>query len=216
MAVVDDNKYKPNSHKSKAEEAEREKLSPVVSRSGSLHKKTTGEKFKETFLGENVNSIGSYIIYEVLIPSVIDMIREGMHSATDMLLPGGSSRRARSRGRERTTPYHQMGRNKRSGDVYDVSRPTRRKEFDFSSIELWTLADADEVRQGVLDNIDVYGQVRVADFYSLADVSSSSTDNNWGWTVQDIPSIQNAEIYSFRVDGTTKYWIDMPKPRPLI
>lgn len=210
MAVIEDNKYKPNSHKSKAEAAERELLTPVVSKNGSIHKKTTGDKFKNTFY-----SIGEYVVNEVLIPSLIDMLREGMHSTTDMLLPGGNSRRSR-RGERQRVAYHTMGKNRgRSENIYDVSRPARKRDFDFSSIELWTLKDADDVRQGVLDNIDIYGQVRVADFYSLAGVSSSSTDNNWGWKSQDIPAIENAEIYHFRENGQTKYWIDMPRPRPL-
>lgn len=204
MSTIDTNNYKPNSHKAKAE-AEREALKPIVN--GEIHKKTKSEKFKD--------SIFNKIIEDILIPSLIDMVREGMHSATDMLLPGGSRSRRSSGGRSRT-PYHTMGNNRRSSDVYDMSRPTRKKDFDFTGVNVESLQDAEDVRQGVLDAIDVYDQVRVADFYSLCNVSSSSTDNIWGWTTQDIPAIRNADVLYFREDGRTKYWIDMPRPRPLI
>ena len=209
MTAIDDSKYKPNSYKSKAEaEKEREPLSPVVQNNGSVHKETAEEKIITA-----LRNIGSYFVHQVLVPSLIDMAREGLHSATDMLLPGGT--RGRSRGRSRNTQYDQISERRRNA-TYDMSKPARRREFDFSTVDLYSLADAERVVQGVLDNIDIYNRVRVADFYSLAGVSSSSTDNNWGWERQDIPAIENAQIYSYRVDGETRFWIDMPRPRPLI
>ena len=59
-----------NSYKSKAEKEQEEKESkPEVKKitSGKKQKKSIGTRFKETFIEEGSDSVGSYILWDVLI-----------------------------------------------------------------------------------------------------------------------------------------------------
>ena len=60
----------------------------------------------------------------------------------------------------------------------NVSNVVRVIEFDSAN-------DANDVLSYMIDNIEQYGLVTVADFYELSDVASKFTDHQFGWTNLD-------------------------------
>ena len=60
----------------------------------------------------------------------------------------------------------------------NVSNVVRVIEFDSAN-------DANEVLSYMIDSIEQYGLVTVADFYELSDVASKFTDHQFGWTNLD-------------------------------
>ena len=69
-----------------------------------------------------------------------------------------------------------------------------------------TRGEAEEVLIKMDELIATYKVVRVADFYDLVGISSSYTDNNYGWT-----DIKSATVVHVR-EG---YMIKLPKALPL-
>ena len=102
MAVVDDSRYKSNSYKSKAE-AEKREVQKVVKGQTRVHQKTTGEKIKESFFGENIENVGDYLLLDVLVPAAKELFDTFLTNAKDIILYGevretGSRRSSRRSG----------------------------------------------------------------------------------------------------------------------
>ena len=209
VTVLKKEQFPANSHASKQEKAEEERKGhvskPVVQAGVTQKKRSFGKRFAETFLGEDVDSVGSYILLDVLIPAIRDTIVNIVQSGIEMLIYGDSrggvrrnehrsyynystSYRSNSRDRDRAASY----RNRRSNSIEDIVCEEKR--------------DADEVIDQLLDLIDRYGQASVADLYDLVGITSSSTDWNWGW-------FNLSSATTRRVSGG--YLIDLPKPQPL-
>lgn len=220
MAVVDDSRYKSNSYKSKAE-AEKREVQKVVKGQTRVHQKTTGEKIKESFFGENIDNVGDYLLFDVLIPSAKELFDTFLTNAKDIILFGevrdGSSRRSPSRRGGSYVAYDGYSRRSRR-----ESESARRARFDFSYIEFDTLDDIDDVIAEMRDIWTVYNEVTVAQYYQSADpdgIRISPTDNNWGWV--DIRAFTTADTRKIRSRNPetgeieTKWILDLPRPKPL-
>ena len=219
MAVVDENRYKSNSYKSKAE-AEKKEVQKVIKGNARVHQKTTGEKLKESFFGENVGNLGDYLLLEVLVPLGRDMIDAVFTSAKDLILYG-ETRDAPSRrsGRRGGTYVSYDGYSRRSRRDTESARRAR---FDFSYIEFDSTDDIDDVIEEMRDIWTVYNEITVAQFYQSADpdgIRISPTDSNWGWI--DIRAFTTADIRKTRRRNPetgeieTKWLLDLPRPKPL-
>ena len=218
MAIVDENRYKSNSYKSKAE-AEQREVQKVTKGNVRVHQKTTGEKIKESLFGEGVDNLSDYLLFEVLIPSFKELADNFMSNAKDMILWGevrGGNSSSRRSGRGSYVDYQNMGRSKRN------TASARRARFDFSYIEYDDPDDIDEVIEEMRDIWDVYHEISVAQYYMSADpdgIKISPTDHNWGWT--DIRSFIYADTRKIRERNPqtgeieTKWLLDLPKPKPL-
>lgn len=212
MAIVDENRYKSNSYKSKAE-AEQREVQKVTKGNVRIHKQTTEEKIKE-----RLKVLGDYLLSEVVIPSSKELADNFMSSAIDMILWGEvrGNKGSRKSGRGSYVDYQNMGRSKRN------TASARRARFDFSYIEYDDPDDIDEVIEEMRDIWDVYHEISVAQYYMSADpdgIKISPTDHNWGWT--DIRSFIYADTRKIRERNPqtgeieTKWLLDLPKPKPL-
>lgn len=75
-------------------------------------------------------------------------------------------------------------------DYSRQSEPTRHHKSENISnvvrvIEFDSANDANDVLSYMIDSIEQYGLVTVADFYELSDVASKFTDHQFGWTNLD-------------------------------
>lgn len=87
------------------------------------------------------------------------------------------NRMSSSRGRD-YTDYSKRSEKPLHYRSENVSNVVRVIEFDSAN-------DANEVLSYMIDSIEQYGLVTVADFYELSDVASKFTDHQFGWTNLD-------------------------------
>lgn len=194
MAVVDETRYKSNSYKSKAEE-EKKEVQKVVKGNVKRHEKTTGEKIKESFFGENIDNIGDYLLFDVLIPSAKELFDTFLTNAKDIILFGEVRESGRRTVGRRGDYVAYDGYSRRSPRRRD-RESARRARFDFSDIEFDNLDDIDDVIEEMKDIWTVYNEISVAQFYQAAGIEVRPTDNNWGWL--DIRSFTNADVHKVR------------------
>lgn len=153
-------------------------IKPIVQSPAKRKKKSAGKRITETLVGEDVDNVMQYLIYDVLVPSakstIIDMVSGGI----EMLLGGErkNTRMTRDRGRSYVN-YSSSVR-----DHHRVVSPRSRSTHIFDDILLQTRGDAEAVLSQMVDIIDEYGQVSVADLYDLVDISGEFTDHRYGWT----------------------------------
>lgn len=187
------------------ESQDRKKLEPVVS--NAIVKKKSGlRKFGSDIVSEDISNVGTYILTDVLIPSIKKTLLEIIEGGARMALMGDSKPSYRS---NETTSYSRMwnGSNSRSGNTrYASVDRDRAGGYSFDDIILPSRADAEQILDELNDVIRRYGAVSVADLYDLIGQSCNYTDNNYGWT-----SLSNATVASVR-EG---FMLKLPRAVPL-
>lgn len=194
--------FPSNSHKSKGGTKKPEKkVEKITSGKVVKQKKSLGKKFAETFLGENIESVSSYIIYDVIIPAAKNMIFDTVNNGFEMLLFGQirGSRTRRDRGRSYVS-YSSYYKD-RDRDRQISLRNRARHNFD--DIILESRGEAEEVLSHLVELIDVYGMASVADLYDLVGVTSNFTDNRYGWD-----NLSSARVVPVRGG----YLLELPRP----
>lgn len=161
-----------------------EPIKPVTS--GTVKKKSFGQKMANTFLSEEANNVGQYCLWEIIIPSVKNVVSELITKSVDMVLFGevrSSSKRSDGRGRSFTS-YNSIYDSKDRG-----SRTVRRNRHTVEDIEIHADPDsgktARQVANDVLDDmielIERFGRCTVADYYDLVAIDWTPQDKNFGW-----------------------------------
>lgn len=183
------------------------KLEKVVK--GEVKKKSgTGKILSNEFVKEEPSYVRDYILGEVVLPAVKNLIADIINNGVSMFLFGETraSRRGDTRDRGR---YSQRDRGYQR-DEYDEPRERRYRNRmrydDFSDYKLETRRDAIEVLDELRGYIDEYGQVEVARFFELIGEDSQGVDNDYGWV-----SLDHAYISSVRGG----FIIEFPKARYL-
>ena len=194
--------YKPNSYKSREEQAEK-KVEKVVTGVATTKKKTGIQKFTDVFIAEDANNVKSYITRDVLIPALKKTVSDVVTNGIDMILYGGSrgSNRDSRAGKVSYRNYYD-----RASDRRDVDRTTTRSGYSYDDIILDNRGEAEEVLSRMDELVATYGLVSVADLYDLVGVTGNYTDNKYGWT-----DVRNASVVRVR-DG---YMIKLPRALPL-
>lgn len=173
----------------------------------------SGKRVAKSAITTTLNSVGSYILFEILIPAAKNTISDMINNASDMILFGEPKSRRRDRDRDRSGPRvsytSYYDRDKDRDRPYDRERRDRlygRSRFNSDEILLSTREDAEEVRQSMFDVFDQYNEVTVSDFLEMVGLPDEYTDRNYGWS-----NLRDIEVRRIR-DG---YIIDLPSPRPL-
>lgn len=200
---------KPASGKrSPSKQEEREKIEKIVKGHVSKQKKSIGQKLGESLLSEESDGVGSYIFNDVLLPAVKDTIVDMVTGAINMAFYGdtrGPGRRSSgsrfSRGSAEVVSY-----DRRYGSRGRDTVPRGRARYDVDNIVFGSRQEADEVLDVLLDYIDRYEVVTVADFYQALDMPTQSTDFKYGWA-----SLGRARIHPSRGG----YVLEMPKVEPI-
>ena len=198
--------YKPNSHKSKEENKalpdEREKLEKIIKGTAKT-KKNEIRKLKDVFISEDVKSVKSYILMDVLVPAIKDAIEDIVTNGIRMVLRGETSARKSSSASK--ISYNRIYDSKINNDRFARdSSPSLRYSYD--DIVLESRGEAEDVITRMEEIIEEYGFVRVADLYDLVGITGDYTDNKYGWT-----SIRSAEPVRVR----NGYMLRLPRAVPL-
>lgn len=170
-------------------------------------KKTFVQSIAETLVGNGSENIGSYILYEVLAPTLKTMIKEAITGALDMAL-GGSPRSSGRPEREKSTISYGKFYSRR--DEERRSLPSRgRDRFGLEDIFFKDHNDAEEILERMSDRLEDYETVSVAQYLDMCNIDSDTpkwTLNKWGWT-----SLKRARLTHTRFG----YAILLPEPEEL-
>ena len=199
--------YKSNSHKSKEVKTDtvpEKKLAKVISGNAKPKKKSEVRKFTDVFISEDVDSVKSYILLDVLVPAVKKAISDIVTNGIDMILygeSGGNTVKKSTASKVSYRSYYDSGNDRRS-------QTTTRSSFgyDYDDIVLDNKGEAVMVLERMEEVLSMYGTVSVSDLYELVGISGSYTDNNYGWA-----DLHSASVVRVR-DG---YKLRMPKVMPL-
>ena len=199
--------YKPNSHKSKEENKaspdERQKIEKVVKGTVKTKKKNEIRKLTDVFISEDVHSVKSYILMDVLVPAIKDAIEDIVTNGIRMVLRGETSARKSSTASK--VSYRSYYDSKRDDDRF--ARDSRAAlRYSYDDIILESRGEAEDVITRMEEIIETYGFVRVADLYDLVGITGDYTDNKYGWK-----NIRTAEPVRVR-DG---YMLKLPRALPL-
>ena len=207
---IDIHEFPSNSDKSKRKE-EQARLEKVVTGTVKKKKKSLGKQLSETFLEDDARSVGDHLFWDILIPAAKNLVSDMVTNAIDMFFWGGDrgrdNRTYRDRGKSFVSYSSYYERDRKPRDRYSSSAADRRKprgvRYDFSDIIFENRRDAEEVLSAMIDQLDEYDEVTVADFYDLADMDSVYTDRDWGWDNLSSSSVDRVR------DG---YIIRFPRP----
>lgn len=194
---------KANNSKPKAERVTRDTVEVV--------KRSNKRKLKDILLADSQVSIKEYVITEVVIPRIKDLIYDiGVGSLGIGLF--GEADVARGRSGKKSgyeydkvsfaTPYHTESRKK---------QPRKRGRIDYRELRFNSKFDAEEVLEDMRDYISQYGSVTLLTFYELAGVDSeliTFTDDEYGWF-----DLSRVDVEYDR--AAKKYVLTLPKAVPV-
>jgi hypothetical protein len=195
--------YKPNSHRYREEQQAAEERKPVekVTRGVVKTKKNDIRKLTDVFISDDVKNIKSYVLMDVLVPTIKNAIVDIVTNGVNMIFFGGTAGARKSRGASSYVSYSSFANRDRRED------PVRsRGVYSYDDIILESRGEAEDVLSRMDELIEMYGEASVADLYDLVGVTGQYTDNRYGWT-----NLKNAEPVRVR-DG---YMLKMPKVGPL-
>lgn len=190
MAEINISEIQPNSHTYKSQQSEKkpelkEKLDPIVKNGGVVStKKPLSKKFADKFIKQDINDIKEYIVMDVVIPGIKNLVLDGL----SMMFFGEISNKKRRSGN-----YYDRGRTSYSSYYRGSSNSYRREErryedddkIDYRNIILRDRRDAEDVIEKLRGRIRDQDSASVADLFDLIDIAGKYTDNNWGWTKEN-------------------------------
>lgn len=196
--------YTPNSNRYKEEQKLKEsekKIEKVATGKVMTKKKSKFSKFAGEIISEDAHSVGSYIVKDVVIPAAKKLIYDIFTDGIDILLYGESRK-----GNKRSTSDRVSYRNYYDRDTRPTARSYVSSGISYDDVGFTTRGEAEDVLSRMDEIIDTYKIVSVADFFDLAGVRGTPTDNSYGWT-----SLRNATVVRER-DG---YRIKFPRAVPI-
>ena len=207
MPSVED--YPSNANGLKKELPARQTVEPIVKGKIS-HKSSIFRRVKDEFIHEDAPTVGSYILYDILLPALRDLVSDIGHGALDAAM-GTNTRRYGRRDRDRSYISYDRyydDRDRRKRDRDDDRYEVRRRNKDFDDFLFERRDDAEDVLDRMCDYLERYEAVPVAYFYDLCGetVPGDFTKEDWGWT-----SLGSAKV----VRSGRGYIIDFPKVRPI-
>lgn len=178
--------YRGNSFKER--ETEPAKAARTVSRiaSGHLAKRNVFQKVTEMILAEDMDSVKEYILMDVIVPSV----KKAIVDSVDMLVNG----QVRSKGTTSKGSY--VSYESRYGKSADTARTVSRPGYRCDNVVVSTRGEAERILTDMEAALERFGVVSVADLYDMAGITSSYTDNKYGWkSMEDITTLRTSEGY---------------------
>lgn len=187
--------YKGNSFKSK-ERAEHKRAEKVIKGNVRIEKKSGLKKLCDIFVSDDIGDIKSYIMWDVVVPTVKKTISDIITNGTQMILYGGRVKKSPSSKISYREYYSR-------DEIYSTRM---RGVYDYDNVTVDTMGEARDVIEGLDEIIARYGIASVGDFYDLLGKTGSHTDYKYGWN-----DIHTADI--IRVPNG--YKIKLPRAVPI-
>jgi hypothetical protein len=191
---------------------EPKRIEQVTSADAELRQRGLGRKVKDTFIGGTARGAVEYVVADVVVPTIRDLLFESFQSGMERWVFGES--RIRRSGRPSGYPGQTQGPQV-NYSAMSTNKPTMtrsitqqsRARHDFGEIVIQDRREASDVLDVMYDELSRYGSVTVAVLYALTGIQSSHTDHKWGWT-----SLRGANVVRMGKGG---YLLDLPTPEPL-
>jgi hypothetical protein len=207
--------YSSNSQKSKQPEQTEEPrvTGPVISGSAVERKVPLRKKFLSAYTGDSAQSVGSFLVTDVVVPYTKNLISDLVTQGINRLLYG-SSRPTGSMigsvvGSRVSSGYGKFfnggGAQNQQSQNAQMSAQARANHA-FGEIVLNSRSDAEIVIDSLRDLIEQYGNAKVTNLYSLLGITGEFTDQKYGWT-----NLSRASVIHTR-EG---YVLDLPRPEVL-
>ncbi len=204
-----------NSDKSKEREPTKVVEKLVLSGEVIQKKPGIGKKFKTIFLGGDAKSAANYVLADVVLPAIRDLMFDALRGGAERVIYG-ESRRARNRpiearSRIQYSAFSHMrdpreARAALSSEQPHTSMRYRTERADSRDLILSERSDAETLVERLIDIIDTYDVASVMDLNEILGLPSTPIDNKWGWT-----SLGKVEIRQVR-EG---YLVDLPPPEEI-
>lgn len=197
------------SPKETKEEAPKKDIQKVVSTDAVQRPKSIGRRFKALFSGGEAKGALKYIVADVMIPALRNLVVDATTKGVERIVYGNSPPRRYEPGRPRVSynsPSVVDRYARRPGMLPDQPPYSRGRRQEVSEIILTSREDAELVVERLTDIIDKYDVASVADLHELVGLPSSHVDNKWGWSV-----LTYANVRQIR-EG---YLIDLPPAEPI-
>lgn len=185
-----------------------EEFNPYVEEPVKMKKPNFLMRFIGLFgIGDNFEGAGDMVLKEVVIPAIIDGLRDSIYAATDYILYGGGQRSrlggSRNRGRkDGYTEYSKKGQQK--GANRGRTSPSASAYYFTFDVR----SDADKVLDQMRDVCDQRDFVTIMDMFAIARRQTSNyTYNDWGWY-----DLRSALV---RRTNDGRFYLDLPKPVPI-
>lgn len=191
MATVE---LKPNNNPEKYTDPKADKgvkLQKVVTGEVKTVKPSVGEKFKQIFLADSVENIGGYLVNQVIIPRVIDLLSDTLHSAIDATFGRGYGRPSSGVGSNERWNYNEYSSGTQSrtysgGRAATNANGTTRysgiQTPDYQRKYFTKRKDAELVIDLLNSTIQEYGAATIGDLYDLLGITDVSfTYQKYGW-----------------------------------
>jgi hypothetical protein len=203
--------YPSNSHKERditPDKAVEKNIEKVISGTVVQRKKSWTSRIKETFVGDDARSVGSYILMEVLIPAAKTMISDAASQGVERMLFGDARPRSSSSRSSNYTSYNRMysGAKDNYRDEPRKISQRARATHDFGEVVLDSRGEAEGVLERLIEIVDKYDVATVSDLYDLVGITGSFPDDKWGWG-----DLRGASVRRVR-DG---YLLDLPNTMPI-
>lgn len=176
-------------------------------------KKSLGRRFKDIFFGGDFKNASRYVVADVLLPALRNMIADaGTEGIRRIIFPESQAARRRpTEYRPRVSynsPVYRGSRDPRDRSYLPDQPPhvVRQGRHEINELILVSREEAEKVVEMLSEIIGKYDVASVADLYDLVGLPTSYVDNKWGWTF-----LNNVDIRQVR-DG---YLIDLPAVEPI-
>lgn len=198
--------YTPNSHKYREAQARQEEKKKEIKKVGngvvSSKKKSDLRKLTDVFIKDDIHTVLDCIWKDYVVPNAKTAILE----TVNMLLNGTDAPRKTGNSNGRT-PYTSYYKSQEKGKTTENGRSKTKSVYDYDNIEFTDRGEAEMVLKQMDDILEQYDTVSVADFYEMAGVSSTETDQRYGWD-----TIANAKVVRLANGG---YMVRLPRAIPL-
>lgn len=181
--------YPSNSH------SREKRVEKIIQGNVRTRRPSFAKKIRDTFINEDADTIKGYILFDVIVPEIKEVIME----TVNIILFGNS----RPSGKKKNSSY--VSYSSYSSPSYNKPRQTERRQqiSDINDIIFESRGEAEEVLSNLVDIVVDYGAATVADLYDLVGVTGSFTDNKYGWT-----DLGGVNVHRARGGG---YIINLPR-----
>lgn len=173
------------------------KVEKIIQGNVRTRKRSVGKRMMDVFISEDADTIGSYILMDVVIPEVKEIIME----TVNYVLFGGSKTVAKKK-----SPTYVSYSSYSSPSYKNNQKQIERRNTvnDLTDVIFESRGEAEEVLASLIDIIVDYEVATVADFYDLVGITGSFTDNKYGWN-----NLNGVGVSRARGGG---YIINLPRP----